>query len=72
MAKPATREMLSKCMAPNRRLVSAQISLCKTLAKVLGVLNGEGIVFSTSQLLIKLPALEGVAVVLLNVHVRIQ
>lgn len=73
MVNPTRRDVLSKRVGPNPRLVSVQMSsLCKTLAKILGVLNGEGIIFSASQLLIKLSALKQVIIVLQKVHMRIQ
>lgn len=59
-----------KCVGSDPRLLSAQMSPLKS--KIGGLPNTEAIIFSRSQLLIKLPALNGAVIVLQKVGVRIQ
>lgn len=60
-------------MSSDPRLVSAQTSpLCEMLAKIWEALNGEDIILSISQLLIKLPILKVAIIVHQKVPMRIR
>lgn len=72
VVRPTWREVLSKGVGSDPRLVSAQTSLCEMLAKIWEALNGEDIIFCTSQLLIKLPTVKVAIIVHQKVCMKIR